>query len=184
MTLTQKQLRFVAEYQLDRNATQAAIRAGYSPKTAGAIGSENLQKPEIAAALEARTVAALEAVDASVERITRELARVAFGDIRSLVSWDGASVVIRDSDELTEDEAALVREVKVQRNTTRGKDGSEHESETREVKVWDKLSALALLAKRHPEFRDSTNINVDARTLNLPSGATLADLRALAQDAS
>lgn len=51
--LTPKQQRFVEEYLVDLNATQAAIRAGYSEKTAGAIGGENLEKPEIAAAIQA-----------------------------------------------------------------------------------------------------------------------------------
>lgn len=53
MALTPKQARFVDEYLVDLNATQAAIRAGYSEKTAGATGHENLNKPEIAAAIEA-----------------------------------------------------------------------------------------------------------------------------------
>lgn len=52
MTLTAKQQRFVAEYLIDLNATQAAIRAGYSEKTAGSIGDENLKKPEIAKAVQ------------------------------------------------------------------------------------------------------------------------------------
>ena len=51
MPLTAKQQRFVDQYLIDANATQAAIRAGYSPATAGAIGHENLQKPDIVAAL-------------------------------------------------------------------------------------------------------------------------------------
>jgi len=51
MPLTPKQARFVAEYSVDMNATQAAIRAGYSEQTAAAIGYENLRKPEIASAL-------------------------------------------------------------------------------------------------------------------------------------
>lgn len=49
--MTPKQKRFVAEYLIDLNATQAAIRAGYSKKTAYSIGDENLKKPEIAAAI-------------------------------------------------------------------------------------------------------------------------------------
>jgi phage terminase small subunit len=51
--LTPKQFAFVEEYLKDLNATQAAIRAGYSAKTAGQIGEENLRKPEIANAIEA-----------------------------------------------------------------------------------------------------------------------------------
>lgn len=51
MALTPKQERFVAEYLIDLNATQAAIRAGYSQKTAGQIGEQNLKKLEIAEAV-------------------------------------------------------------------------------------------------------------------------------------
>lgn len=51
MALTQKQRLFVDEYLIDLNATQAAIRAGYSKKTAGQIGDENLKKPQIAQAV-------------------------------------------------------------------------------------------------------------------------------------
>ena len=50
--LTDKQQRFCEEYLVDLNATQAAVRAGYSEKTAGAIGFENLRKPEIQAYLQ------------------------------------------------------------------------------------------------------------------------------------
>lgn len=53
--MTPKQQRFVDEYLIDLNATQAAIRAGYSEKTARQVGAENLSKPDIAAAIEART---------------------------------------------------------------------------------------------------------------------------------
>ncbi len=47
--LTDKQEKFCLEYAIDLNASQAAIRAGYSKKTAGQIGCENLKKPEILA---------------------------------------------------------------------------------------------------------------------------------------
>jgi phage terminase small subunit len=49
--MTPKQAAFVDEYLIDLNATQAAIRAGYSAKTAGSYGNENLQKPEIQQAI-------------------------------------------------------------------------------------------------------------------------------------
>jgi len=49
--LTAKQAAFVAEYLIDLNATQAAIRAGYSEKTANVIGPENLAKPCISEAI-------------------------------------------------------------------------------------------------------------------------------------
>ncbi len=52
MSLTPKQQRFVAEYLVNLNATQAAVRAGYSEKTAYSVGHENLKKPEVAAAIQ------------------------------------------------------------------------------------------------------------------------------------
>jgi len=52
MKLTNKQQRFVEEYLIDHNATQSAIRAGYSVKTAKSIGQENLTKPDIADAID------------------------------------------------------------------------------------------------------------------------------------
>lgn len=62
MALTQKQRLFVDEYLIDLNATQAAIRAGYSKKTAGQIGDENLKKPQIAQAIK-------EAMDSRNKRV-------------------------------------------------------------------------------------------------------------------
>ena len=50
--MTEKQKRFVDEYLIDLNATQAAVRAGYSAKSAYSIGTENLKKPEIERAIE------------------------------------------------------------------------------------------------------------------------------------
>ncbi len=52
MSLTPKQQLFVAEYLVDLNATQAAVRAGYSEKTAYSVGHENLKKPEVAAPIQ------------------------------------------------------------------------------------------------------------------------------------
>ncbi len=50
--LTQKQKLFIGEYVVSLNASEAALRAGYSKKTAGAIGHENLKKPEIQKAID------------------------------------------------------------------------------------------------------------------------------------
>lgn len=65
--LTAKQQRFVDEYLVDLNATQAAIRAGYSEKTAQQIGSENLSKPVIAAEVEARQAKVAEKAGLTLE---------------------------------------------------------------------------------------------------------------------
>jgi len=69
MYLTAKQQRFVEEFLVDWNATQAAIRAGYSKKTAYSVGWENLRKPEIQEALQKRKKAITEKTGLTTEKI-------------------------------------------------------------------------------------------------------------------
>lgn len=78
--LTAKQERFVAEYLIDLNATQAAIRAGYSAKTAGSQAHDLLKKPEIASEIAKRQVKVADKLDLSAERVLRELEYLAFYD--------------------------------------------------------------------------------------------------------
>lgn len=73
MALTDKQQRFVTEYLVDQNATQAAIRAGYSERTARSVGSENLTKPDIAAAIAKAQTKIAKKVEVTVESLAGEL---------------------------------------------------------------------------------------------------------------
>ena len=76
--LPAKRQRFVEEYLIDLNATQAAIRAGYSAKTAGSIGEEILKKPEIQEAIQAAMKARSERTEITADRVLKELGRIAF----------------------------------------------------------------------------------------------------------
>jgi phage terminase small subunit len=67
MALTARQRKFVDAYLVSGNATSAAVAAGYSEKTAYSIGSENLSKPEIAAAVQARQQRAAAKADLTLE---------------------------------------------------------------------------------------------------------------------
>ena len=72
MTLTPKQQRFVEEFLVDSNATQAAIRAGYSAKTANPKGSQLLAKVSVAAAVAEAQAKRRERLEVTVDRITAE----------------------------------------------------------------------------------------------------------------
>lgn len=72
-TLTAKQQMFVLEYLVDLNATQAAIRAGYSQKTAEQIGYENLRKPEIAAAIAEAMASRSKKVSVTTEDVLKSI---------------------------------------------------------------------------------------------------------------
>lgn len=75
--LTDKQVRFVEEYCKDFNATQAAIRSGYSEKTARSVGAENLTKPDISDAIKQR----LDQLTLSAEELTKKTADIARGNL-------------------------------------------------------------------------------------------------------
>ena len=83
--LTAKQQRFCDEYLIDLNATQAAIRAGYSKKTAYSIGQENLKKPEINAHIEKRMAEKEEALIAKQDEVLKYLTAVMRGKSTSCV---------------------------------------------------------------------------------------------------
>lgn len=91
MRLTPKQQRFIEEYPVDLNATQAAIRSGYSRKTAFVIGYENLRKPHIKAAIEKKLTALSRKAGITAERVLNELAIIAFSNIFDLIDDGGPS---------------------------------------------------------------------------------------------
>ena len=76
MMLTAKQARFVEEYMVDLNATQAAIRAGYSARNADKIGSELLGKTRVAAAIQAKRAEVSERTGRTVADVMRDIGRV------------------------------------------------------------------------------------------------------------
>jgi phage terminase small subunit len=92
--LTPKQKRFVTEYLVDLNASKAAIRAGYSPKTAGQQAFALLKKLEICAEVERQRLVHAGNAGLTVERLMQEAMRLAFFDIRKLVDKDGKPVPI------------------------------------------------------------------------------------------
>lgn len=83
--LNPKQQRFVDEYLVDLNATQAAIRAGYSVDTAGAIGHENLKKPDIQLAITEARKLQQERTGITADKVLLEIASIAMADARELV---------------------------------------------------------------------------------------------------
>ena len=97
--MTPKQTRFVAEYLANGlNATKAAISAGYSEKTAASIGEENLRKPEISAAIEARTDKIMERLEVTADMVVQEIAKLAFFDPIHLLNSDGSDKQIHEID--------------------------------------------------------------------------------------
>lgn len=147
-----RQERFVAEYLIDLNATQAAIRAGYSAKTAQQIGSENLSKPVIAAAIAAGQAKAADKAGVTAERIVTELAKLGFSNMQDYMKSTADGDPYLDFSNLTRDQAAALSEVTVEDF----KDGRSDQREVRRVKfkLADKRAALVDLGKHLGMFID------------------------------
>ncbi|MED3623249.1 MULTISPECIES: terminase small subunit [Neobacillus] len=148
--LTAKQKRFVEEYLIDLNATQAAIRAGYSPDSARAIGAENLTKPDIRARIDKALAERSKRTGINAERVLRELARIALVNPANVIDFEEATI----SGDASEDDLAAIASVKVK--TIPGENGDIVE---REVRLYDKNRALELLGKHLGMFKDKLEIN-------------------------
>jgi phage terminase small subunit len=151
--LTPKQARFVDEYLKDLNATQAAVRAGYSARTAEQQGFQLLQKTSVQEAIAAGQKARERRTGITQDRVLLELARLAFFDVRKMLGADGTPKPINDLDD---DTAAAIAGVKVRR--VAGEDG---ESVTViEYKIADKGQALANAMRHLGMFNDKLDLNV------------------------
>lgn len=102
--MTKKQKRFAEEYLIDLNATQAAIRAGYSPGTAKSIGSENLTKPDVQACIAKAMAERSKRTGVNADRVVTELAKIAFVNASDVIDADTATL---KPDAAPEDTAAI-----------------------------------------------------------------------------
>lgn len=165
MALTDKQQRFVEEYMVDLNATQAAIRAGYSQDTAKEIGCENLTKPNIQEAIQKRKQELSDQTGITAERVLKEYAKIAFSDIRELYTPDNNLYDIRQLDDET---AGAVMSVEVDVMSVQGMPVGE----TKKVKLYNKLTALEALGKHIGLFeKDNKQKQAEVQNIiNLGSG--------------
>ncbi len=156
--LNERQKRFCVEYLIDFNATQAAIRAGYSKKTAGSIGHENLKKLDIQNFLSKEIAKTAETLGITRERTMQEIGRLAFVDIRKLYSVDGSLKSIHDLDD---DSAAALAGVEVYEEKVSDKESAESivVGSTKKVKTYDKTKALEMLAKHFKIYTDAPTVN-------------------------
>ena len=169
--LPPKQLRFVQEYLIDLNGKQAAIRAGYSAKTAEVQASRLLSIAKVAEAVAEAQQARAERTQITADRVLAELAKIGFSDIRKAVIWranvigmvedgDGAQrlavtneVQLVDSDKLDDATAAAVAEIS---QTAQG---------GLRIKLHDKKGALVDIGRHLGMFTDKVEQTITTREL-------------------
>ncbi|MEZ3426496.1 MAG: terminase small subunit [Lachnospiraceae bacterium] len=170
MPLTDKQKCFVAEYLIDLNATQAAIRAGYSRKNAGKIGPELLGKTSISKAVSRAMEERSRRTGITQDMVISELAAVAFSNMADyarvvekqavhitgsgrrepLFDSKGEPVTIQDV-ELTLTDSLTAEQKKALAGIREGKHGIE-------VTLCDKVRALELLGRHLGMFRGKVEV--------------------------
>jgi phage terminase small subunit len=150
--LNMQQTIFVIEYVKSRNATQAAIKAGYSDKTAASAGYRLLRNVYIQAEIERRLDDLAAAANVTVERVLKERARIAFFDPRNLFDDTGAPIPVQSLDD---DSAAAIAGLDVV--TQGGTDGAA--GVVMKIKIADKNAALTALEKHLGMYRDEVEKN-------------------------
>lgn len=148
--MTEKQKRFVEEYLIDLNATQAAIRAGYSPRNADKIGSELLGKTRVFDAIQDAMAERSKRVGINQDRILMELAKIALVNPKDVVDFNNATIL----EDATPDDLAAVASVKVKRFPTKNGEGIE-----REIKFYDKTKAIDLAGRHLGMFKDKLELS-------------------------
>lgn len=150
--LTEKQQMFVDEYLIDLNATQAAIRAGYSVKNADKIGSELIGKTRVGEEIKKALADRSRRTGINADRIVQELAKIALVNPDDVVNFSTATV----KSNAKKDDLAAIASVKVKTIPTEDGDIVE-----REVKFYDKNRALEQLGKHLGLFSDKFKVEVE-----------------------
>ena len=148
--LTDKQKKFVEEYLIDLNATQACIRAGYSPKYADREGHKLVENSRVSEAISNAMAERSRRTGINQDRIVQELARIAFVKITDVVDSDGEI-----NTNASDDDLACIESYKVEDS-----DSVNGSSSKREVKLASKIKALELLGKHVGMWNDKIQVDV------------------------
>lgn len=172
-----KQQRFVDEYLIDLNATQAAIRAGYSEKTAGSVGHENLQKPEIATAIHNAMAARSVRTEITQDMVMQELALIGFSNMLDYIHITPEGDAFVDLSQLSRDKAAAITDLTVEDFTDSRGECSRDVRRTK-IKLSDKRRALVDIGKHLGMFveRQQVTVNDFSNMSDDELKAQLADL--------
>lgn len=149
--LSPKQRLFCEEYLIDLNATKSALRAGYSPRTAQEIGSENLSKPLIQSYIQELKSRRSEKTEITAQKVLNELAKIGFSNIQDYIK---EGFTIDEISKLEKDKASAIESVKIKQIY------GDFPSTEVSFKLHDKLSALEKIAKHIGFFSEDNKQKV------------------------
>lgn len=144
--LTEKQKRFADEYLIDLNATQAAIKSGYSEKTASVQAVRLLRNVNVQQYIQVQIKKREQRTEITQDRVIEELAKIGFSDISDYCSVEENGVSIKETASIDSKKIGAISSIK------QGANGIE-------VKLYDKLKALELLGKHLGIFENHDNVD-------------------------
>lgn len=157
--------RFIHEYPKDLNAKAAAIRAGYSKRSAAELGHRLLKHPDVKAALAKNEGARLQRIDISVDRTLRELGRLAFYEPKKLFTPEGNLIPIH---ELDDDTAAAIAGLEVIQIQSQSDEPDAPVENLKKIKLVDKRASVDMLMRHHGLYHDKTELDVKIARILVP----------------
>jgi phage terminase small subunit len=159
--LNRRQQLFVHEYLVDLNAKRAATAVGYSARSANQIGTENLTKPSIKAAIEAEIEKRKADCGGRAERVIAELELLGYSDMSDFIEIDeGGAVRAFPLSTLANGKSRIIRKVKEKRTIKSTAEGDQILESTYEFELYDKVKPLETLARHHGLLHDKQEIDV------------------------
>ncbi|MDX9816887.1 MAG: terminase small subunit [Smithellaceae bacterium] len=158
--ITDRMKKFVDEYLIDFNATQAAIRAGYSPDTANEQGSQLLARPDIRELVAEGQKEIMERTQTFQDDAVDELKVVGFSNLADFLTVkDGGIVEQKPFNELTKEQTKCIKKIKQTVRSSHSADGTIlHQTAVIEIELHDKLKALELLGRHLGMFNDTLRL--------------------------
>lgn len=153
MGLTRKQRIFIDEYLNCWNASEAARRAGYSIRTAGSIGAENLTKPEIAIEIKKR----LDESAMSADEVIQAIGDIGRADISDFIEIDEATGRLKNIDFAKAKRTGKLNLIKCITPTANGL----------KIELHDRMRALELMGKHHQLFKDGMDITTGGQPITI-----------------
>jgi phage terminase small subunit len=150
-----KQNRFVAEFLKDLNATQAAIRAGYSPKAANSKGSQLYANAKVRAEIDAAIERRSERVVVEIDDVLRELLTFSRLDLGKAFAEDGSLLPVK---EMPEEVRRAISGIDVEELFDGRGEGRKHVGNIRKVRFWDKAKGLELLGRHLKMWTDKLSL--------------------------
>lgn len=168
MELNKKQKMFAREYIVDLNGTQAAIRAGYSEKTAYSQGQRLLKKAEIKAEIQRHMEKRSKRLEITQDRVLEEIAKIAFVNPKAFFDSDGRLKKIDDIDDNAM--AAVTGSIDILEEYEGYGDDRELVGYTKKIKLADKVKALELLCRHLGVFNEKQDKGLGELKVNVVYG--------------